>query len=140
MWTSILSPTASKIAGSALIELSAPSSWRPPWLDTIMASAPTFSAIFASSASKMPLRITLPPHSSLICLILSQSNDGSNCCAVQSIRLAGSETSSTCPTIFPKKRRLVFNMSKPHPHLVDRLSIFFNVGLGGADRPFFKSL
>ena len=58
--TSVSPPTASAIAGSAAIDDDAPSSWRPPWFDTTMASAPTFTAVLASSTSRMPLMISLP--------------------------------------------------------------------------------
>ena len=60
--TSISEPTASTTRGSAAIADGAPSSWRPPWLDTLMASAPVVTAILASSTSRMPLRISLPGH------------------------------------------------------------------------------
>ncbi len=60
--TSISEPTASTTRGSAEIADGAPSSWRPPWFDTLMASAPVVTAILASSTSRMPLRISLPGH------------------------------------------------------------------------------
>ncbi len=47
--------TASAIAGSARAVDGTPSSWRPPWLDTTMPSAPNFTASRASSGSRMPL-------------------------------------------------------------------------------------
>ncbi len=59
--TSMRSPTASTIAGSALMVEGAPSSWRPPWLLTTSASAPESAANRASSASRMPLSTSLPP-------------------------------------------------------------------------------
>ena len=66
MCTSICAPTASTMAGSASMLDCAPSSWRPPWLQTISASAPDATASFASSTSWMPLRISLPPQRFLI--------------------------------------------------------------------------
>jgi hypothetical protein len=52
--TSIVEPTASTMAGSAAMDDGAPSSWRPPWLLTISASAPLSAAIRASSRSRCP--------------------------------------------------------------------------------------
>ena len=77
--TSICEPTASTIAGSALIDDGAPSSWRPPWLETISASAPLSTASRASSTSRMPFRISLPPQRFLIHSTSSQFRRGSNC-------------------------------------------------------------
>src|SRR5215468_4178309 len=57
---SISRPTASAIAGSAEIDDGAPSSWRPPWLETTTASAPSFTAVLASSASRIPLMMSFP--------------------------------------------------------------------------------
>src|ERR1700686_4236308 len=48
---SVSEPTASATFGSAEIEEGAPSSWRPPWFDTTMASAPSLTAVLVSSAS-----------------------------------------------------------------------------------------
>jgi hypothetical protein len=62
--TSIFEPTASAIAGSAAIEEGAPSSWRPPWLETTIASAPLSTASCASSASRMPFRRACRPSAS----------------------------------------------------------------------------
>ena len=47
--TSVSPPTASAISGSAEIDDGAPSSWRPPWFDTTIASAPASTASRASS-------------------------------------------------------------------------------------------
>ena len=52
--------TASAIAGSARAEESTPSSWRPPWLETTIPSAPKRTASRASSGSRIPL-ITIGP-------------------------------------------------------------------------------
>ena len=57
----------------------APSSWRPPWLETTIASAPVLAASSASSASRMPFRISLPPQSLRIHSTSSQFSVGSNC-------------------------------------------------------------
>ncbi|MNP61848.1 hypothetical protein D3C76_1570720 [compost metagenome] len=52
--------TASAMAGRARADESTPSSWRPPWLDTTMPSAPKRTASRASSGSRIPL-ITIGP-------------------------------------------------------------------------------
>src|SRR5213592_2339155 len=60
--TSMRPPTALTTSGRARIDDAAPSSCRPPWLETTIASAPLEAAIFASSASRIPFRISLPPQ------------------------------------------------------------------------------
>jgi hypothetical protein len=52
--TSACDPTASRIPGNASAEEGARSSWRPPWFDTITASAPSLTARRASSGCSMP--------------------------------------------------------------------------------------
>ena len=140
MWTSIRSPTASTISGSIRIELSAPSSWRPPWFDTTIASAPMSSARRASSGSRMPFRMTFPFHLSRSRRILSQSSRGSNCSAVHELSDETSSTPFAWPTMLPKPRRGVCSMSSPQPHFVARFAIDLGVSLGGAERPFLRSL
>jgi hypothetical protein len=54
-------PTASTMPGRASIDDKAPSSCRPPWFDTISASAPVSAASRASSASRLPFRNPLAP-------------------------------------------------------------------------------
>ena len=49
------SPTASAIGGRASSEAIAPSTWRPPWLETTMPSRPRAAASRASSTCWMPL-------------------------------------------------------------------------------------
>lgn len=44
----------------------APSSWRPPWLETMIASAPQSRAPTASSASTIPFRMIVPSQRSRI--------------------------------------------------------------------------
>ena len=51
------------MAGSARAVESTPSSWRPPWLETTMPSAPVAAASRASSGSRMPLITNLRGHS-----------------------------------------------------------------------------
>ncbi len=85
----------------------APSSWRPPWLQTISASAPESTASRASSTSWMPLRISLPPQRFLIHSTSSQFRRGSNCSAVHSPRQLMSATPLTWPTMLPNWRRWV---------------------------------
>ena len=53
-------PTASTIAGSASSEAGAPSSWRPPWLETMRPSMPRSTAARASAGCSTPLRISGP--------------------------------------------------------------------------------
>jgi len=122
----------------------APSSWRPPWFaDDLIASAPTFSAIRASSASRMPLRMTLPPQLFLQRAILSQSKDvGSNCSAVQAQDLRYRSTPCTCPRCYQSCRRLApIIADAPRLHFVAKIGeSVLAVSLGGADRPFFRSL
>ena len=138
--TSIRSPTARAIEGSMRIDDSAPSSCRPPWFDTMIASAPKSAARCASSTSRMPLRMNLPPQASRILRTLSQSSCGSNCSWVQLISELRSPTPLAWPTILPKLRRFVPSIPKPHCGLVARLSRFFTVSRGGAVRSFFRSL
>ena len=57
-----LPPIASAIAGNARALDSTPSSWRPPWLETTMPSAPLAAASRASSGSRMPLMMNGPSH------------------------------------------------------------------------------
>ena len=59
-------PTASTIAGNARAVDGTPSSWRPPWFDTTIPSAPCFAASLASSGSRIPLTISGPFHSDRI--------------------------------------------------------------------------
>ena len=60
--TSILPSTASTTSGSAEMAERTPSSWRPPWLETITASTPCCAASLASSGSRMPLSARGPPQ------------------------------------------------------------------------------
>ena len=140
MWTSVREPTASTISGSARIDDSAPSSCRPPWFDTTIASAPTSSAARASSASRIPFRISLPPHLSAMRFTLPQSSRGSNCSAVQDDSDDASSTPSAWPTMLPKKRRLVWSMLMPQVQRVARSAIEAAVSFGGAESPFLMSL
>ncbi len=105
MWTSILRPTASTMPGSAEMEEGAPSSCRPPWFETMMASAPLSTAICASSASWMPLRISLPPQRFLIHSTSFHDSAGSNCLAVHSDSEPMFSTPLTWPTMLPNWRR-----------------------------------
>ena len=52
--------TASTTCGRARTPAGAPSSWRPPWLETITASTPSSAARRASSGCRTPLRISGP--------------------------------------------------------------------------------
>ena len=136
MCTSILSPTAATMAGNARMEVSAPSSWRPPWLDTTMASAPlstgelcvlnvlnTFEDQFAA-----PLLLT---H-----LTSGQDTRGSNCSLVQDGSDFMSLTSLTWPTRLPKLCRLVPSMPRTPAWLGHEIDDVGEVGRGGAVRPF----
>ena len=105
--TSIRPPTASTMAGSAEMEERAPSCCRPPWFETISASAPLCAASSASSGSRMPFRMSLPPQRSLMRFTSSQLRLGSNCSAVQEDREDRSLTPFACPTMFRKVRRSV---------------------------------
>ncbi|CFN63728.1 Uncharacterised protein [Bordetella pertussis] len=138
--TSMREPTASAMAGSALMEETAPSSWRPPWLLTIRASAPLSAARRASSASRMPLRISLPPQRRLIHSTSSQLRRGSNCSAVQDDSDDRSVTPLAWPTMLPKVRRRVPSMPRHQRGLNARSIRLRSVGLGGADKPFLMSL
>ena len=69
--------TASAMAGRARALDSTPSSWRPPWLDTTMPSAPNFTASRASSGSRMPLITIGPSQKSRIHSRSFQEIDGS---------------------------------------------------------------
>ncbi len=138
--TSMRSPTASTIAGSALMVEGAPSSWRPPWLLTTSASAPESAANRASSASRMPLSTSLPPQRRLIHSTSPQFSRGSNWRAVHSDSEPMSSTPLTCPTMLPKPRRRVPSMPSAQRGLVAMFSRLARVGRGGAERPFFRSL
>ena len=138
--TSSLSPTASTIAGSAAIDEGAPSSWRPPWLLTTIASAPLLAASTASSTSMMPFKISLPPHCCLTQRTSSQDRRGSNCSLVHEAREFMSDTPFTCPTRLRKVWRRVPAMPKHQRGLVIRLMMLASVGRGGAVRPFLMSL
>src|ERR1043165_8134446 len=65
-------PTASAISGSTSMVALTPSSTRPPWFDTMIASMPASAARFASSVSRMPLSTNLPFTMSRSRLIESQ--------------------------------------------------------------------
>ena len=54
--TSAWSPTAATTPGRAANDEATPSSWRPPWFETITASAPLSTAFLASSDVRMPDR------------------------------------------------------------------------------------
>ena len=91
--TSMPEPSrAFKIGQSIEIDEHALSNYRPPWLDTIIASAPDFRHILASSSSKMPLIINLPGHRSRTQATSSQFNAGSNYSAAHDERDAMFET------------------------------------------------
>ena len=79
------------------MEDGAPSSCRPPWLETMMASAPVLAARMASSLSRMPFRISLPPQRCLIHSTSAQDRRGSNCSWVHDI----SEERSPTPLAWP---------------------------------------
>ncbi|EWS63389.1 hypothetical protein Y695_03380 [Hydrogenophaga sp. T4] len=120
--------------------LGAPSSWRPPWLLTTMASAPLATASLASSTSMMPLRISLPPHCALTQATSSHDSVGSNCSLVHEASDFILVTAFTWPTRLPKLWRRVPAMPRHQRGLVIRLMMLAMVGLGGAVRPFFRSL
>src|SRR5574337_1975673 len=109
----------------------APSSWRPPWLLTISASAPLSTARRASSGSMMPLMMILPPQRFLIHSTSPQFRRGSNWPAVQAPRLLMSVTPLTWPWMLPNWRLLVLAMLMIQRGLVARFSRFISVGLGG---------
>ena len=138
--TSIWSPTAATMAGRASMLLGAPSSWRPPWLLTTIASAPLATASLASSTSMMPFKISLPPHCFLTQAMSSQLRVGSNCSLVQEARDFMLVTALTWPTRLPKVWRLVPAMPRHQRGLVIRLMMLAMVGRGGADKPFLRSL
>ena len=122
------------------MEEGAPSSWRPPWLLTMSASAPLLTARRASSASMMPFKISLPPQRFLIHSTSPQLSCGSNCSAVHDDSDDKSPTPLAWPTMLPKLRRLVPSMPRHQRGLVARLMRLAMVGLGGAERPFLMSL
>src|SRR5450830_1474405 len=138
--TSISEPTASTMAGKASIDDCAPSSWRPPWLDTISASAPLATARRASSGSMMPLMMSLPPQRCLIHSTSAQDRLKSNCCWVQADSEDMSDTDVAWPTMLPEPRRCVPSMPATQRGLVAMLMILAMVSFGGADRPLRKSL
>ncbi len=140
MCTSIRLPTASTIPGKARMLEGAPSSWRPPWFETISASAPLSTHRRASSASMMPLMISLPPQRSLIHSTSFHDSAGSNCCEVQDDSELMSETLFAWPTMLPKWRRGVRSMFMHQRGLVARFIRFGMVSFGGAVMPLRTSL
>ena len=105
-----------------------------------MASAPELAAKRASSASKMPLIMSLPPHSFLIHSTSPQFKPGSNCSAVHEDREDILPTPVACPTMLRKVLRGVIAIPRHQRGLVAILIIFAMVSFGGADRPFLRSL
>ena len=128
------------MVGSAEMEEIAPSSCRPPWLDTMMASAPLCAASSASTGSRMPFRISLPPQRSLMRFTSSQLSVGSNCSAVQADSSRMSFTPLTWPTMLRNSRRLVPSMPVHQRGLVAMLAMLASVSLGGALKPFLHVL
>ena len=118
----------------------APSSWRPPWLLTTMASAPASTASWASSGTMIPFRISRPPHCFFTHSTSAHESVGSNCSLVQAESERMSLTPLTWPTRLRKVWRLVPSMPRHQPGLVARLTMLRRVGRGGAVRPFFRSL
>ena len=127
------------MAGRARMLDGAPSSCLPPWLETMMASAPCCTAFSASSGSRMPLITSLPPQRSLMWAMSSQLSLGSNCLATQGMSWDRSVTSLACPAMLRKVRRWVLSIFSPHSILVARLSRLNNVGRGGTVSPFLMS-
>ncbi|MNN42406.1 hypothetical protein D3C81_1565850 [compost metagenome] len=76
-------PTACMIGGRAWAVESTPSSCRPPWLETMIPSAPKLTASLASSGSRMPLMIIGPFQKSRIHSRSLQLIDGSKLLASQ---------------------------------------------------------
>ena len=97
--TSTCEPTVSAIRGSAAIADGAPSSCRPPWFDTLIASAPVVTAILASSTSRMPLRMSLPGQMLLTHSTSFQFSVGSNWLAVH----CASELTFSMPFTWPAR-------------------------------------
>ena len=123
------------------IDEGAPSSWRPPWLETISASAPVSAASRASSASRMPLRISLPPQRFLIHSTSSQDRRGSNCSAVHA------DSERHVAHALRRGRRCCRSCGASCPACPGTSAAWSpcsgcwrSVSLGGADRPFFRSL
>jgi hypothetical protein len=101
IWTSIPEPsTASKIGQSFEIDERAPSNYRPPWFDTIIALAPDLTHILASSSSKIPFIINFPGQRSRTQATSSQFRAGSNYSAAHEDKDAILETPVAWPTMF----------------------------------------
>src|SRR3981189_703284 len=122
--TSLLEPTASTISGSTSIDDGAPSSWRPPWLDTTSACAPVLTASSASSTSRMPFRISLHGQVLRIQSLHFPFREVSNCDAVHSDSLVRSAVPLTWPTMLPKLRRLPRSTPATHDGLLAKRSSF----------------
>ena len=79
-------PTASTTSGSASRLATAPSSCRPPWLDTTIPSTPCSTARVASSAVRMPLstigRLVCAPSQARSAQVTVWSNDWAACSAI----------------------------------------------------------
>ncbi len=138
--TSVWWPTAATMAGRAWMLLGAPSSWRPPWLLTTMASAPAFTASWASSTSMMPLRMNLPPHCALTQATSAQDRRGSNCSLVQAASDLTSLTPLTWPTRLRNVCRRVPIMPSTQRGLVMMFSALPSDGMTEARSLFFRSL
>ena len=126
---------ASTISGSTEIVEGAPSSWRPPWFDTTMASAPAATANCASSRSSMPFKINLPGQRLRTHATSRQLTDASNCVPDHSASVLISLEPPIRPTRLPKVRRLPKSTLPVHEGLVIRSKALRRVSRGGMVSP-----
>ena len=132
--TSMSEPTASTILGSIAIDDDAPSSWRPPWLETTSALAPVLAASSASSMSRIPLMMSLPPHWSRIHSTSFQLSRGSNCSLVHCASDLMPSMPCTWPARLPKVLRLPLRIESAQAGLVA-----MSMTIGDGDRAAARS-
>ncbi len=134
------SPIASTTLGKAEMEERAPSSWRPPWFDTTTASQPVAAAIFASSTSRMPFRISLPGQIERIHSTSFQLSEGSNWPAIHCDSVVRLSAPGTRSARLPKEWRLPISTLAAQTGLVATSMALARVSLGGTDSPFLMSI
>src|SRR5271168_3774380 len=134
--TSQRPPTASTISGRTEIVEGAPSSWRPPWLETTIASAPAATLKRASSASRTPLRINFPGQRLRTHSTSRQFADASNCVAVHSASVRIPLVPPMRPAKLPNVRRLPNSNPKAQGGQIATSRTLRRLSRGGKRRTF----
>jgi NAD(P)-dependent dehydrogenase (short-subunit alcohol dehydrogenase family) len=126
-------------SGRAEIEDGAPSSYRPPWLETTIAETPRPAAILASSGSRMPSSTSLPGQMLRTHSMSRHVSVGSNCLAIHWARDVTSSMPLMRPAMLPKVLRLSVSTLVAHAGLVTTSRMLASVISGGTVMPFFTS-